>query len=343
MSGSRLFQLLLAILVGGVAGFGIGHWMGPPGVPERASSSEVSTNLYAATRAALLEPDVLDRALAMRAVGAQLDESNVEEAARAVDELVIPSHSCEVGQFMHARASFDPRGAFEQSLSWTGARKRGVGLHAASYGWAIGGGGLEAVTSAESIPNLEARESAMTGAIRGWARSDDIDGVTTYLARLPEDTGQVRNRMYLMYIAGPLLYDHSADHLMEWAADVPDDAPNNFKAAVYDNTLRQLSNADPKKAIDWYQANEGKPYHEGSLQSLTLGWSRNDPHAALEWVMALPETDERDFAVLRIMKLWLARDQLAAMTWVRDADLKPELAKKIVTLWTPQGRGRRAF
>jgi hypothetical protein len=219
-------------------------------------------------------------------------------------------------------------------MEWRSIHKRGLGVYATTYAWALEGGALEARSFVESIIPDETRNAGMTGLLQGWARSGDVDGITHFLMNLPDDRKQTRNDVLTTYLTGALLAHGGPDRLIEWFDGVPDDAPNAFKRAAFRSTILQLASEDPEPAIALYEAHADDEYASDSMWLISVAWQKLDPEAAFAWLLDQPEGGDRTMAVTRAMQRWFSRDKRGAARWVIQTDLgdEPELRKRLFSI-----------
>ena len=323
-------RLLLVGLVAIAAGVALGALARQSGIGAGSGKSTVASSLpdtldaeamRAALAETLLEPDTLRRAVALEALLERLDAGNALGAERAIDPIVVGVADCDVEAYVQARTRFDPRGAFQHALRWPSVHKRGLGVLAATFGWALHGGALEARAAVESLRAVEIRKSGLFGLLQGWASSDDVEGATRYLTQMPNDEKGTRDKVLLTFVTSPLLAYGGPDRLLAWFEEVPDDAPNDFKRAAFRNALLQLASEDPERAVAFYEANAGRDWRGRSLWLIAVGWQKRDPEAALGWLLARDPEEGRREAMVRAMQRWHSRDRAAAARWVAEAKL----------------------
>ncbi len=330
-------RLLLIGIVAVATGFAIGSFArggpdGParPSYPESMSAEQMQT----AMSQALVIPDTLERALAIDALVQRLDENNADGAAAAIDPIVIGLDDCDVKPYFQKRARFDPIGAFQHAMEWSSIHKRGLGVNATALVWALDGGALEARSFVESIEAEETRNAGMNGLLQGWARSNDVKGITQFLANMPDDPKQTRNDVLLAYLTVPLLAYGGPDRLIEWLEGIPEDAPNGFKRAAYRNALLQLASTDPNRAVALYQEHSERDYAANSMWLITIAWQKLNPEETFAWILDQPESNARTNAATRAMQRWFSRDRRSAAVWVRQTELgqDPELRKRLYAI-----------
>jgi hypothetical protein len=334
---TRSVRLLLIGLLAVAAGFAIGSLsrggaggMSAPDFPEAMTAEE----MHSAMAEVLLEPDTLQRALSLDALLERLDAENADGAAAAIDPILIGAENCDVEAYFLNRAAFDPEGAFQHAMEWRSVHKRGLGIHATVFTWALNGGALEARSFVETIEAKRTLNAGMTGLLQGWARSEDIDGVTHFLMDMPDDPNRTRNDVYITYVTGALLAHGGPDRMIEWFEGIPDDAPNDFKHAAFRNGLLQLASEHPERAVDFLDSNAGRDYSRNSLWVIAVAWQKLDPEAAFDWLLTRPEGGDRSAAFTRAMQRWYGRDKRSAARWVVQAPLddQPELRKLLYSI-----------
>ena len=271
---------------------------------------------------ALREPRTLERARALDALLLRMGEGNVAGVEAAFDAIIVGVRDCDVEAYLHARSVFDPRGAFDHALRWPSLHKRGLGAKAVAYSWSLRGGALEVQRITESLTAESVREASVVGMVTGWARSEDTAGVTTFLMRLPDAT--MRNNVLLSFLTGALLSRRGSDALFEWFEGIPEDAPNGFKGAAFQNALLQAGFVDPLGARALWELHLAEPWADDSLWRLAVGWQRLEPEVALDWLVELGPRYGRNEALKRALQRWASRDGPAAQRWLARTDLSGE-------------------
>jgi hypothetical protein len=320
----RHWPLLGIAAVGLLVGFLAGS------AASRPRPSEVDAPTAEAVRtevaAALRVPGTLPRAVALERQMARLGAGNVSDAAREFREVIVSTRPCDLRALMHTWASFEPAAAFEFGLDLTADAKRRHALMEAAHQWALHGGALEAREYVHSVPGDRTRRDALTGLIRGWVRSGDVDGVTRYLARRQEGSSRVLLTTDIVYTT---LRQEGPEALMRWADAIPADAPNGFKLEAFRGALLAVTSQRPDLAVTWWESQAEQPFAQESLWVLALHWIPDDPDAAMAWLRSLPASPVRDEAIRQALRRWFDTEGETALRWMVQSDLPRQLQPQL--------------
>ena len=99
--------------------------------------SPAPADMAAAARAALGEGSPLARMGQSAQMLEHLDAQNLEPVLDVYEMMLSGLGECDLRLFVDAWSDFDPRGAFDHTMSWEYSNKRVVGSDAAIRGWAI--------------------------------------------------------------------------------------------------------------------------------------------------------------------------------------------------------------
>jgi len=232
----------------------------------------------------------------------------------------------EVRLVMVAWARFDPRGAWEWAnegeLNW-----RPTLTDQAIYAWAYHDGPA-ARRVVEEIEEPTRRVRLRASMIDGWLRSTDKDGVSDYIANFDD----VRRRGRLIFLlVGEVMMERGRDGAMRWVEAVPEDAPNGFKAAVFQNLVKLIAADDPRFAADWFLEHATRPYSQGGLEGIARRCAQHQksPGWIFEWLLALDvdgvEPEEIDAAIEGGFRAWMQTNSEAAQAWLNSALPNPAL------------------
>jgi hypothetical protein len=325
VAAARRHGPLLGIALAGlVAGFLAGSAASRPRpAPVAAPGAEAMRSEVAA---ALRVPGTLSRAQALARQMARLGPENVSGAARAFEEVIVSTRPCDLRALMHTWASFAPAESFEYGLGLTADAKRRHALMESAHQWALRGGALEAREYVQSVPGDRTRRDALSGLVRGWVRSGDVDGVTRYLARRREGSSRVLLTTDVVYT---VLRREGPEALVRWADAIPSDAPNGFKREAFRGALLALAALRPDLAVSWWETQAETPWAQESLWVLALQWIPEDPDGAMAWLRSLPSSRVRDEAIRQALRRWYDTEREAALGWMVRNELPPQLRPQL--------------
>jgi hypothetical protein len=320
----RHWPLLGIALAGLLAGFLAGSAASRPRPAEVDAPGAESMRSEVA--AALRVPGTLSRAVALERQMSRLGPENVSGAARAFEEVIVSTRPCDLRALVHTWASFEPAESFEYALGLTADAKRRHALMEAAHQWALRGRALEAREYVQSVPGDRTRRDALTGLVRGWVRSGDIDGVTRYLARRQEGSSRILLTTDVVYTT---LRREGPEALMRWADAIPRDAPNGFKHEAFRSALLAVASQRPDLAVAWWESQAEHPYAQESLWVLAVQWIPDDPDAAMAWLRSLPASPVRDEAIRQALRRWFDTEGEAALRWMVRNDLPSQLQPQL--------------
>ena len=225
----------------------------------------------------------------------------------------------ELRLFMGAWASFDPQAAFERGLSWPD-HTRAKGAAAAIYGWAIHD--PEAAREAAlAITDSSLKALLLDRIVAAWAHGEDREGVTRYIASLPDSPS--RDRLTAILIREILADGHGA--VIEWAEALPSAQEPDLARTAFRKAAGILAQDNHVVARQFAEENIDAPWAQGAPAAVARRWAQNDPTAALEWARSLPEGRARDQAISTAFTRWEKSQPAAAENWLAQADQSPEL------------------
>jgi len=304
------YVLLCALLV--VAAFAGGYTTArlSPGM------DSVSTAQF---RAALESGDWVHRAHTISGYVAQLEPENLQEAVEIVEARKRWLSQDELRLFMGAWARLDPETAFERSLTWPD-HTRNKGAAAAIYGWALydPGAAREALMT---IGDTSLKALLLDRMVAAWAHGPDRDGVSLYIASLPDDLA--RDRLTSILIREILAEGHSA--VVEWAEKIPETSENDFKATALAKAAGILAQDDHGVAAEFAERNQNSPGSANAFAAVARRWVNKDPEAAIAWARNLPEGGDRNRVVQAAFVQWQKQNPSVAERWLDGAEKSPEL------------------
>jgi len=320
-----VFFVSSALLI--LAGFGIGRW-----TADREPTEAPPT--VATFRAALKEQDVLARSLAMARFLDNLGPRDVADAVEALEENRIGVDEYELKMIMFSWTRFDAPGAFEWAQTDIAGRNE-MAARAAMFAWGYRDphGAIEKL---KEIGRDDPRSVLHDSAVSGWSHSEDVAGVTDYIASMPEGKERGIRTNHL----AALIANEDPENVIRWAEAVPENAPNRFKRVAYMRAMSALAARDPERAMRWYEEHQGNEYTETALDVLARRLvDHHDPEALFAWLLSLsPPPGSRESAEVRTAvragyRFWLHRKPEEATAWLEHMDvIPPELDPAVAEL-----------
>ena len=301
------------------AAFAAGVAVGRLAVGRTASPCDEVATLASFERG-LVDPDWITRTWRISGYLQGLAPENLDEALAALERERRLLDQDELRLFMQAWARFDPRGAFEHTLAWSGpARAKGAGAAIYAFAFHDPQGALQALGAVKDPALVKRLERRL---VAGWARGPHRLDLNAHLASLPDD--EQREAW-----VGGLAFEvakQGGDALVAWAESVPDVVPS-YKASVFRKAAGVLASLDAPRAARWVGEHREHEYARGAVRVVAARWAETDPEAAFAWLRALAPGPERDAAVADAFAEWLERAPAAATQWLSQqppsADLDP--------------------
>jgi hypothetical protein len=277
----------------------------------RATAPGLDAELATATslRWGLEDRDWLTRTWRISSFLRHLSPENLTPALQIIEPHARWLVTDEIRLLMFAWARFDPPGALAYALERPPPfRLNAAG--AAMYAWAFRDAEA-ALDALRSTDEPELREFMRARLVEGWAHGLNKQGLSDYLASLPE--GPAR----LTYV-GKLSWElarEGPDAVALWAEDVPD-ADVGYKAEVFAQATSTLASLDPASTASWLKRHLGREYSARAVRVLVRSWAALEPPAALAWFAALPENEIRRNAVFEGFGVWLDHSPQEAERWL---------------------------
>jgi len=146
---------------------------------------------------------------------------------------------------------------------------------------------------AEKLKDREERREAMGSVLGAWARTD-LNGVMSYLARLPE--GQEKRNL-LQNVASSAASQAPA----EAYKIISQSNLGGSRQWILADIFRQWSRKDPMTAIQTMLTETPQAQKRTICHSIAMGWAETDPNAAFQWAMGLKDAGQRNQAVMGIL------------------------------------------
>ena len=228
----------------------------------------------------------------------------------------------EVRLLMLAWTRFDGPGAFATARDWP-TPWRSILMEEAMHAWGFNDG-RAALVEWEQIEDEELRERLRAALLSGWVSSRDRQGATEFAATVLDAKRRTRLAFRL---AGQAKRD-GADAVIAWADSVPEDAPNQFKEAVFGFASGVVARLDPERVTPWYESQMQAWYTTSGLLSIAGKWAQfHDPKALIAWIETLPieeaRESERTDAVRVAFRSWAPEAPGEVEAWLETASGGP--------------------
>lgn len=285
----------------------------------------------ASFREALAERDELSRAYRVSAFLQTLGPAELPAVLETLKTRNVRVTREDVRLLMLAWSRFDAPAAFAWARAWPGQWSDTL-TEEAIYAWGFRDA-RAALREVEAVGDSEPRAGLMPPLLEGWIRSPDRAGASEQIATI--DDPRRRRRLSLLLVAE--IWREGPDALMRWAEAVPADAPNDFKRSAFSLAASTVAGEDPRRAVEWFEANRRHPYSAGSIEGIAQAWAdRHDPPALFEWLRSLRLEGERGSepadAVGLGFRAWIRRAPEEAEAWLGAALPDPALDPAIVEL-----------
>jgi hypothetical protein len=307
----KLCWLGVAILA---AGLGLGCSQGSESSPPRPDLDTL--------RAGLNERDELERLYLLTSFLRTLGPEDVPPALAEVEKHRVGFDKEEVRLLMLAWTRFDGPGAFATARDWP-TPWRSILMEEAMHAWGFNDG-RAALAECEQIENEKLRESLRIALVSGWVGSHDRQGATEFAATV--SNARRRNRLALR-LAGQAKRD-GPDAVIAWADAVPEDAPNEFKEAVFATAAGAVARLDPERVAPWYESRMQHWYSRSGLYNIAGKWAQfHDPKTLIAWIETLPieeaRESERTDALKVAFRSWAAKAPGEVEAWLETASGGP--------------------
>lgn len=263
--------------------------------------------------AALGRASPIDRSFELGRALSQLSPGNVEEVTREVEAQPARWSEQDYRVLMAAWTRFDDVGAVDWALSRRGSAR--LAASAAVAETLAFRDPLGARSFVDSIEDPKLADELHDRMILGWARSNSKDDLSDHIAAMLPG---IRRQKAAAILALEIMKD-GPDALIQWAEATGEDAPESYKAIVFEMAANALALADPALASRWIQNHRGRSYAVRATDVIAQRWAEQDPRAALDWARTLPAGESRNLTVAAAFVGWLEREPKAAEAWVLSA------------------------
>jgi hypothetical protein len=307
----KLWWLGVAILA---AGLGIGCSQGSESPSPRPGLDTL--------RAGLGERDELERLYLLTSFLRTLGPEDVLPALAEVEKHRVGFDKEEVRLLMLAWTRFDGPGAFATARDWP-TPWRSILMEQAMHAWGFNDG-WAALAECEQIEDEELQKSLRAALVSGWVSSGDRQGATEFAATV----SNARQRTRLAFrLAGQAKRD-GPDAVIAWADAVPEDAPNEFKDAVFATAAGAIARLDPERAAPWYESQMQHWYTASGLLNIAGKWAQfHDPKTLIAWIETLPIEEDRESertdAVRVAFRTWAPEAPGEVEAWLQTASGGP--------------------
>ena len=192
----------------------------------------------------------------------------------------------------------------------------------------MGGGGAagaRAVRAAReaalAVDDSSLKALLLVRIVAAWAHGEDREGVTRYIASLPDSPS--RDRLTAILIREILADGHGA--VIEWAESIPAADDGDMASTAFQKAAGILAQDDHVVASKFAEDHLAKPWGQNAPAAVARHWAQKDPAATLEWARSLPEGGARDQAIHTAFARWEKIQPAAAEQWLAQAPPSPEL------------------
>ena len=250
-----------------------------------------------------------------------LDAENLEEVLDVYEMMLSGLGECDLRLFVDAWSDFDPRGAFDHTMSWDYSNKRVVGSDAAIRGWAI----RNPIEARTAVPEIVSEHPRIQGRIIdnflvGWAHSGQ-PGLDEYIAGIQTQAPE----KYVSQVLNATLRRGGPEAVHAWSDGVLQDPDYSYgmKRAAFRTGLRTSARWDPDSASVWVAPYLAEEWADDGPRIMADQWGKQDGLAAMAWVSQLPESSARESAVRAAFASWMKNDESAAEAWILSQELTP--------------------
>jgi hypothetical protein len=330
MNRSSAFITILGI---GLIAFFVGRATSPGTGSNAFDASVPGGSLEERIVEILISSPNLARTRAYTDLLVKLDAEGLRDLASTVKNLPYPPmKGTEQGMLFSRWAELDPNAAFLEALAW---EADGMGRNAAmavlwTWGEADPHAGVFALESLRLGNDSKLRDVLASSLAEGWARSDDLEGVSKFMATLPETWSGEKVARDLIE---RLRRQNGDEMVLEWATGLSgkDTGERRLKHVVYRKIALVMGAEDPAHIAAWLEPEIEGRHAQGAASILARTWAKIDEQAALAWARSLPEGTGRKWSVELAFQQWYDRDAEAAAAWVLEEDnasgsLDPALA-----------------
>ena len=283
--------------------------------------SPAPADMAAAARAALGEGSPLARMGQSAQMLEHLDAQNLEPVLDVYEMMLSGLGECDLRLFVDAWSDFDPRGAFDHTMSWEYSNKRVVGSDAAIRGWAI----RNPIEARAAVPEIVSENPRIQGRIIdnflvGWAHSGQ-PGLDEYVADIQTPAPE----KYVAQVLHATLRKGGPEAVFAWSDGVLQNPDYSYglKRAAFRTGLRTSARWEPESASVWVAPYLGEEWADDGPRIMGDQWGKQDGRAAMEWVSQLPESETRESAVRAAFASWMKNDRADAEAWILSQSLSP--------------------
>lgn len=290
-------------------------------VPSQRVLSPAPADMAGAARAALGQGSPLARMGQSSQVLEHLDAENLEEVLDVYEMMLSGLGECDLRIFVDAWSQFDPRGAFDHTMSWDYSSKRVVGSDAAIRGWAI----RNPIEARTAVPEIVSENPRIQGRIIdnflvGWAHSGQ-PGLDEYIAGIETQAPE----KFVAQVINAILRKGGPEAVYAWTDEVLQDPDYSYgmKRAAFRTGLRTSARWEPEPASLWVAPYLSEEWADDGPRIMGDQWGKHDGLAAIEWVSQLPDTPARESAVRAAFASWMKNDEAGAKAWILSQSFSP--------------------
>ena len=296
--------------------FFAGRDLGSPQMPTASSAPE---EMGLAARNALGLGSPMARLGQSAQVLQHLDAENLEEVLAVYEMMLSGLGECDLRIFADAWSQFDPRGAFDHTMSWDYSNKRVVSSDAVIRSWAI----RDPIEAAAAVPDIVDENPRIQGRIVdnflvGWAHSGQ-PGLDEYIGGIETQAPE----KYVTQVLNAILRRGGPEAVHAWSDGVLQDSDYSYgmKRAALRTGLRTSARWDPELTAEWFGPYLEEEWADDGPRIMADQWGKHDGLAAMEWARALPVSPRRQSATRAAFVSWMKNDEPAAEAWLLGQEL----------------------
>jgi hypothetical protein len=225
---------------------------------------------------------------------------------------------------MHAWVKFDSPAAVDWALARPAPLNRRASIALIR---ALGFHNPAAARSLLETTEPELMDPMFDAMVDGWAWSEHVEDLTSYLSQLRRGVKRKRATSALVKI----ILSDGVDELIAWVDHVPTEG--GFKRLAFQQSADAIAQIDPPRAAKWVDQHFGEPYVAQAPAAVSRHWLMRDPAAAMNWIITFPEESGRGERVERAFRSWVNAEPDEARAWVMastpDAAVDPAVRELV--------------
>lgn len=282
-------------------------WLAALAVAYAVGSSTTSGSEVTELEQALAHRSPLERSLGLSGFLFGLNPDNIEATLERVEGQAYRFDPRDHQLLMDAWVRFDSPAAVDWALARPAPLKQRASIAAIR---ALGFHNPAAARSLLETAEPESMDPMFYAMVDGWARSEYVDDLTSYLSRLRSGVNRQRATSALVTI----ILSDGVDELIAWVDHVPTDA--GFKRLAFQQAADVIALIDPPRAAEWVDRHLDEPYARQAPAVVSQHWFLRDPAAAMNWLITLPEESGQRERVERAFRRWFNAEPQEARAWL---------------------------